>query len=70
MSGWTVLVVYVPAVVLYGVGLAGIGGTMDHPDQRVAAFLYLFGLAVLVYFIILAARKGMPEPNSYGPPPA
>jgi len=69
MSGWTVLVVYVPAVALYGVGLAGIGGTMDHPDQRVAAFLYLFGLAVLVYFIILAARKGMPGPNRYGPPP-
>jgi uncharacterized membrane protein YhaH (DUF805 family) len=70
MSGWTVLVVYLPAVVLYGLALASVGGTTDHPDQKVAAFLYLFGLAVLVYFIILAARKGMAEPNQYGAPPA
>ena len=70
MSGWTLLLVYGPAVVLYGLGFEGFGGTIDHPDQRVAAFLYLFGLAVLVYFIILAARKGMAESNQYGPPPA
>ena len=70
MSGWTVLVVYILAAVLYGLWFAGFGGTKDHPDQRVIAFLYLFGLAVLVYFILLAARKGMPEPNRYGPPPA
>jgi len=43
---------------------------MDHPNQKAAAFLYLFGLAVLVYFIILAARKGTLGPNRYGPPPA
>jgi uncharacterized membrane protein YhaH (DUF805 family) len=70
MSGWAVLLVYGPAVVLYGLGFEGFGGTIDHPDRRVAAFLYLFGLAVLVYFIILAARKGMAGPNRYGPPPA
>jgi uncharacterized membrane protein YhaH (DUF805 family) len=70
MSGWTVLVVYIQAAVLYGLWFAGVGGTEYHPDQRVAAFLYLFGLAVLVYFILLAARKGMPGPNRYGPPPA
>ncbi len=70
VSGWMVLLIYVPAVVLYGLGLAGIGGTVGHPDSRVAAFLYLFGLAVLVYFIILAARRGAPGPNPYGPPPA
>ncbi len=70
VSGWAVLVVYGPAFVLYGLWLAGFGGTTDHPDQRIAAFLYLFGLAVLVYFIVLAARKGMPGPNRYGQPPA
>ncbi len=59
MSGWTVLVVYLPAVVLHGLVFASVGGTTDHPDQKVAAFLYLFGLVALVYFIILAARKGM-----------
>jgi uncharacterized membrane protein YhaH (DUF805 family) len=70
MSGWAVLLVYLPATVLYGLGLAGVGGTTDHPDPKAAIFLYLFGLAVLVYFIILAARKGMPGPNRYGPPAA
>ncbi len=69
MSGWTVLVVYVPATVLYGLGLAGAGGTTDHPDQKAAVLLSLFGFSVLVYFIILAARRGMPGPNRYGPPP-
>jgi uncharacterized membrane protein YhaH (DUF805 family) len=69
-SGWFVLFVYGPAAVLYGLRFEGFRGTIDHPDQRVAAFLYLFGLAVLVYFIILAARKGMAAPNRYGPPPA
>jgi len=70
MSGWSVLLVYGPAFVFYGLGFEGFGGTIDHADPRVAAFLYLFGLAVLVYFIILAARKGMAGPNRYGPPPA
>ena len=68
-SGWMVLLIYVPAVLLYGLGFAGVGGTALHPDSRVAAFLYLFGLAVLAYFIILAARRGMPGPNRYGPMP-
>ncbi len=70
MSGWMVLVIYVPALVLYGLGFAGVGGTADHPDQKAAAGLYLFGLGVVVYFIILAARKGMPAPNRFGPQPA
>ena len=69
MSGWSVLLVYGPAVVFYGLGVRGFGGTIDHPDQRLAAFMYLFGLAALVYFIFLAARKGMAGPNRYGPPP-
>src|SRR5271157_5926620 len=37
MSGWSVLLVYGPAVVFYGLGFEGFGGTIDHPDQRVAA---------------------------------
>ena len=69
VSGWAVLMVYAPAVILYGLAIAGVGGTTDHPDQRAAVFLYVFGLAVLVYFIILAARRGAPGPNRYGPPP-
>ncbi len=70
LSGWTVLVVYGPALALYGLQLAGAGETIGHPDPRVAGVLYLFGLVFLVYFILLAARKGMPGPNRYGPPPA
>ena len=69
LSGWMVLAVYLPAVVFYGLGIAGVGGTVGHPNSPVASALYLFGLAVLVYFIILAARRGRPAPNKYGPPP-
>ncbi len=69
ISGWTVLAVYSPAIVLYGLELAGAGGSVAHPDPRVAVFLYIFGLLFLVYFILLAARRGMPRPNRYGPPP-
>ncbi len=69
VSGWVVLLVYGPAAVLYGLGFAGLGGTIDHPDARVAALLSFFGLGVLVYFIILGARRGMAGPNRYGPPP-
>jgi uncharacterized membrane protein YhaH (DUF805 family) len=68
-SGWFVLIVYVPALALIGLEMAGAGGDAAHPDKRVAAFFYLFALAALVYSIILAARKGMPAPNHYGPPP-
>jgi uncharacterized membrane protein YhaH (DUF805 family) len=70
LSGWMALVIYVPAAAFYGLWLAGNGGTVGHPDARVDAALYLFGLAVLVYFIILAARRGVQGPNRYGPPPA
>lgn len=68
VSGWATLSVYAPAAILYGLGFAGIGGAAAHPDPRAAALLYVFSLAALVYFILLAARKGMPEPNPYGPP--
>ena len=70
ITGWAVLAMYAPALPLYGLAFASAGGTMDYPNQKAVAFLYLFGLAVLVYFIILAARKGTPGPNRYGPPPA
>jgi uncharacterized membrane protein YhaH (DUF805 family) len=68
-SGWYVLCVYAPAIVLSGLGLAGAGGTVSHPERGMDAALYLLGLAVIIYFILLAARKGMPDQNRYGPPP-
>ena len=69
LSGWFVLIVYAPALALFGFELAGAGGTVAQPDKALAASLYLFGLVVLLYFIILAARKGMPGANRYGPSP-
>ena len=69
VSGWAVLAVYLPLAVFYGLGFWGTGGTVDHPDPRIAAFLSLFGLGALIYLILLAARKGNPGPNRYGPPP-
>ncbi len=68
-SGWLVLTVYLPALALFGFELAGAGGTTAHPDPRIAVFLYMFGLLLIVYFIILAARKGMPGVNRFGQAP-
>lgn len=69
VSGWAVLTMYLPVAVFYALGFSGLGGTVDHPGPRMAVFLSLFGLAALIYLILLAARKGNPEPNRYGPPP-
>lgn len=68
-SGWFVLVVYGPTLALFAFALSGAGVAFSQSNQRVAAFLYAFGLVALVYFILLAARKGDEETNRYGPPP-
>jgi uncharacterized membrane protein YhaH (DUF805 family) len=68
-SGWLVLIVYGPALALFAFALSGAGGTIVQSDQRAAAFLYVFGLVALAYFILLAARKGNEETNRHGPPP-
>ncbi len=65
-SGWFVLTIYVPALALFGFALSG---ARAGADPRAAAALYGFGLVALVYFILLAARKGDSEKNRYGPPP-
>jgi uncharacterized membrane protein YhaH (DUF805 family) len=69
LSGWCVLIVYLPSAVLFRFALKGAGGTVAHPSQPLSAALYLFGLTALVYFILLAARKGEPNKNRFGPPP-
>jgi uncharacterized membrane protein YhaH (DUF805 family) len=68
LSGWLVLVIYLPAFAMSGFALSR-GAAAHTPDPRVAGLLYGFGLAALVYFIILAARRGEPGKNRYGPPP-
>jgi uncharacterized membrane protein YhaH (DUF805 family) len=68
-SGWLVLVIYGPALALFAFAILGAGAGISHSDPRVSAFLYVFGLVALVYFIFLAARKGDEETNRYGPPP-
>jgi uncharacterized membrane protein YhaH (DUF805 family) len=65
-SGWFALAIYVPALALFGFALTG---AAHPPDPRVAGLLYGFGLAALVYFIILAARRGDEGKNRHGPPP-
>lgn len=68
-SGWNTLIIYVPFLLLFGLAAMGQGGTGAHPEATVAALLYVFGLIIVGYFIILAARKGASAPNRFGPPP-
>jgi uncharacterized membrane protein YhaH (DUF805 family) len=67
-SGWCTLIVYGPALALFAFALTGAGASARY-NQVEAAALYVFGLVALVYFILLAARKGDAESNRYGLPP-
>jgi uncharacterized membrane protein YhaH (DUF805 family) len=69
-SGWTCLILYGPAAVLYVLEIGGFGGTVSHPDARVAVFFYVFGLIAVAYFIILAARRGTAQLSRFGVPPS
>ena len=69
-SGWNTLIIYVPSLLLFALAAMGQGGTTAHPDPLIAVLLYFFGLILLGYFIVLAARKGMPAANRFGPPPS
>jgi uncharacterized membrane protein YhaH (DUF805 family) len=69
-SGWYTLIVYAPGLLLLVLGAAGAGGTASHPDPGISTFLSIFGVILLAYFIILAARKGAPVANRFGPAPS
>jgi uncharacterized membrane protein YhaH (DUF805 family) len=66
-SGWNALIVYGPVIAIFVLEAAGIVGTIAVPDPLASGLLYVFGLIVLAYFIFLAARKGAPVANRFGP---
>jgi uncharacterized membrane protein YhaH (DUF805 family) len=66
-SGWNTLIVYGPILAIFALELAGIGSTIAVPEPFSTALLDAFALTALIYFIILAARKGTAGINRYGP---
>jgi uncharacterized membrane protein YhaH (DUF805 family) len=68
-SGWNVLIAYGPVAALIALEAAGAGGTDSHPDRAVQALLSISAGVLLVYFILMCARKGQPRPNRFGPAP-
>jgi uncharacterized membrane protein YhaH (DUF805 family) len=66
-SGWYTLIAYGPLALILALQITGVAQMTGVPDPVGKALLSLFGLILLVYFIILAARKGTPLPNRFGP---
>ncbi|MGO9172866.1 MAG: DUF805 domain-containing protein [Rhodomicrobium sp.] len=65
-SGWLTLIAYGPLFALYVLEL-GFAGTAAISEKAVTALTSLMGLVFLVYLILLAARKGTPAANRFGP---
>jgi uncharacterized membrane protein YhaH (DUF805 family) len=65
-SGWLTLIAYGPLFALYVLELK-FAGTAAVSEKLVSALTSLMGLVFLVYLILLAARKGTPAANRFGP---
>ena len=63
-SGYYTLIVYGPILALYAAGLTG---TADVPEPQASRLVSLLALIFLVYFILLAARRGTSGANRFGP---
>jgi uncharacterized membrane protein YhaH (DUF805 family) len=63
-SGWNTLIVYGPVTAIFALEAVA---TVAVPAPVGSGVLSVFGLIVLSYFIILAARKGSPGANRFGP---
>ena len=63
-SGWNTLIVYGPVTAIFVLEAIA---TVAVPAPLGSGVLSVFGLIVLSYFIILAARKGSPGANRFGP---
>ncbi len=67
-SGLNVLIAYGPLTLLLTLETARTTGWIAVSEPVHQGFLSLFGLVLLFYFIILAARKGSPAVNRFGAP--
>jgi len=63
-SGYYTLIVYGPFFALYAAGLTA---AVEVPEPQASRLMSVLALIVLVYFVILAARKGTPGANRFGP---
>jgi uncharacterized membrane protein YhaH (DUF805 family) len=64
MSGYCTLIAYGPIFTIYAAAFTGAG---DLSEPQASRLLSLLALIFLVYFILLAARKGASGANRFGP---
>lgn len=69
LSGWNALIAYGPVAVLMALQEVGAGGTSAHPDLAVQAALSIFGVILLIYLILMGARRGEQRANRFGSAP-
>jgi uncharacterized membrane protein YhaH (DUF805 family) len=63
-SGYYTLIVNGPILAIYAAALTR---AADVPEPQASRLMTLLALIFLVYFILLAARKGTPGANRFGP---
>jgi uncharacterized membrane protein YhaH (DUF805 family) len=63
-SGYYTLIYNAPTLAIYAAGLTE---AVDVPEPQASRLMTMLALVFLVYFIILAARKGTSGANPYGP---
>jgi len=63
-SGYYTLILNGPVLAIYAAGLTG---AADVPEPQASRLISVLALIILVYFILLAARKGAHGANRFGP---
>jgi uncharacterized membrane protein YhaH (DUF805 family) len=65
-SGYYTLIAYGPIIIIYAAALTG---AFDIAEPQASRLLSVLALIFLIYFILLAARKGTPGANRFGNAP-
>ncbi len=66
-SGWYCLTVYGPVVAIAAMQHTFATGDPARKSPLYGIIFDISGLAVIIYFVLLAARKGIAEANRFGP---
>ncbi|MGO9544633.1 MAG: DUF805 domain-containing protein [Rhodomicrobium sp.] len=66
-SGWLTLIAYGPIAAIYVLQLTGLSASLATSERLGSGLFSFMGVVFLVYLVLLAARRGSPAANRYGP---